>query len=248
MKQFETEKERAEYINEAMGELINGVRSFLEEAELIEEILLLSGMTQKEFAGKIGRTQGYVSNKLRLLRLPDSVKKEVTEQNVSERHARALVSLDNEEAQLDLIKMIKLRNYTAMETELIVNEGEHSIDEIEQRKKARERKKKFIYLKGKYIPKKSKRHYDNTDVFDEGLKVAEETELASLQKIVFASEETRQATIENLNVLRKFTKELKVLVRKVEEAGMIANVDFNDSKDSIGYMVSFPKKDNMLWK
>ena len=71
MKQFETEKERAEYINEAMGELINGVHSFLEEAELIEEILLLSGMTLKEFAGKIGRTQGYVSNKLRLLRLPD---------------------------------------------------------------------------------------------------------------------------------------------------------------------------------
>ena len=57
----------------------------------------------KELAKRMGKKQSTIANKLRLLKLSDKVRILCLENNLTERHARALLSLPNEELQLSLI-------------------------------------------------------------------------------------------------------------------------------------------------
>ena len=61
-----------------------------EEAEGINHLITEYGFSQSEAAAKLGIAQSTLSNKLRLLRLSDSIKASVISSGLSERHARAL--------------------------------------------------------------------------------------------------------------------------------------------------------------
>lgn len=74
--------------------------SFFEEAESMQNLIEFHSMTQEQVAEQLGKSQAAVANKLRLLRLPESVKRVVSEGKLCERHARALLRLPNEELQL----------------------------------------------------------------------------------------------------------------------------------------------------
>ncbi len=67
--------------------------SAVEEAASLQAIMERSGWTQTELAGKLGRSQSSVANKLRLLRLEEPVQRLVMEGKLGERQARALLSL-----------------------------------------------------------------------------------------------------------------------------------------------------------
>ena len=66
---------------------------FFEEAEGILRLVETAGMTQEQVADRLGKSQPTVANKLRLLQLSPEVRDIVTEKNLSERHARALLRL-----------------------------------------------------------------------------------------------------------------------------------------------------------
>ncbi len=69
---------------------------FFEEAQSIRRLCKEFGMTQEQVAQRIGRTQSAVANKLRLLRLPQEIIELVRLHNLTERHARALLRIDDE--------------------------------------------------------------------------------------------------------------------------------------------------------
>ena len=71
-----------------------------EEAEALSRLIARYGLSQEEAARRLGRSQPAVANKLRLLRLPDSVRQFLQENGLTERHARALLRLGTEEQQL----------------------------------------------------------------------------------------------------------------------------------------------------
>ena len=67
----------------------------LEEAAGIKELMDEYGLTQDEVAKKIGRSRPAVANILRLLNLPPEIQEMVKKEEISQGHARALLSLEN---------------------------------------------------------------------------------------------------------------------------------------------------------
>ena len=74
--------------------------NYMEEAAAIAQLVQRWGLSQEEAARRLGKSQSAVANKLRLLRLPESVVALLREGELSERHARALLRLTDEEEQL----------------------------------------------------------------------------------------------------------------------------------------------------
>ena len=67
--------------------------SFMEEAAAIAQLVQRWGLSQEEAARRLGKSQSAVANKLRLLRLPETVVEQIRQGDLSERHARALLRL-----------------------------------------------------------------------------------------------------------------------------------------------------------
>lgn len=94
--------------------------SFIEEAKAYHHLIMNNNFTQEELALKIGKSQSAIANKLRLLKLSPLVKKILVENNLTERHARALLRLGNEKLRLRVLKKICERNLSVKKTEELV--------------------------------------------------------------------------------------------------------------------------------
>lgn len=93
---------------------------FFEEAEGYQSLLREHGFTQEELAKKLSKNQSTIANKLRILKLSRTVKEKILAQGLSERHARALLRLHNEEAQINLIDRIAEEGLSVKATEELV--------------------------------------------------------------------------------------------------------------------------------
>jgi len=80
---------------------------YLDEAEAYRNILHSRKLTQEALARSLAISASALANRLRLLKLPDSVRSELRSSGLSERHARALLRLNDENAQLQLIQEAK---------------------------------------------------------------------------------------------------------------------------------------------
>ena len=79
---------------------------YLEEAAAIAAYLRQSGSTQEDAAALLGRSPSALANKLRLLRLSPDCRRLLTENGLTERHARALLRLEDPEEQLHTLRHI----------------------------------------------------------------------------------------------------------------------------------------------
>lgn len=121
---------------------------FFEEALSLRCLIEKYGLTQQQTAEKIGKTQSAVANKLRLLRLSPEVAKLIRERNLSERHARTLLRL-SEEQQYSAAEMMALENMSVQQAEeyvdkLLLENVQLPKDEENCEK---QRKKPIIYIK-----------------------------------------------------------------------------------------------------
>lgn len=96
---------------------------FFEEANGFKRLIEQFGLTQEEAARKVGKTQSAVANKLRLLRLSQQNMELIRCNNLTERHARALLRLNDEADRINVINYI-------IEHELNVSRTEEYIDEF----------------------------------------------------------------------------------------------------------------------
>lgn len=90
---------------------------YIEEAEGLRSLIRAYGLSQEEAARCISKSQSAVANKLRLLKLSPDILFTLREQGLSERHARALLRLDTEEARLDTLRHILANDLTVAKTE-----------------------------------------------------------------------------------------------------------------------------------
>lgn len=79
---------------------------FIEEANGINQLIRMFGMSQEEAARRIGKSQSAVANKLRLLKLPQDVLEALRQNGLSERHGRALLRLPTAERQREALLYI----------------------------------------------------------------------------------------------------------------------------------------------
>jgi ParB family chromosome partitioning protein len=89
----------------------------LEEAIAFQRLIDGFGFTQKEVARRVGRDRSTISNALRLLALPGAVRDMVADGRLSAGHARAVLSVDGEAAQLELATAVIREELSVRETE-----------------------------------------------------------------------------------------------------------------------------------
>ena len=78
----------------------------IEEARTYQKILEIDQMTQDELAKTMGKSQSAVANKLRLLSLSEDVQEALLKEEISERHARALINITDAKEQKEMLKKV----------------------------------------------------------------------------------------------------------------------------------------------
>lgn len=91
--------------------------TFFEEATAIGQLMNHFGLTQTEIAKRLGKSQSALSNKVRLLNLPVDVRYFIEKEGLTERHARALLKLENEKDVWAVLNIIKERHLNVEQTE-----------------------------------------------------------------------------------------------------------------------------------
>nr|WP_202410080.1 nucleoid occlusion protein [Halobacillus litoralis] len=89
----------------------------IEEAVAYAKLLELHQITQEALAQRLGKSQSTIANKLRLLKLPESVQQAVMDKKITERHARALIALKDEEQQEKILAEIIEKQLNVKQTE-----------------------------------------------------------------------------------------------------------------------------------
>ncbi len=94
--------------------------SYWEEAYGYKALLTQFEFTQQQLAEKVGKSQSAVANKLRLLKLPMRVQAKLAQANLSERHARTLLSLTDEEQMEQVVDTMISKGFTVTQSERYV--------------------------------------------------------------------------------------------------------------------------------
>ena len=110
---------------------------YFEEAQAINKLMKDFSLSQDEAARRLGKAPSTVSNKLRLLGLPEEARNLLSENGLSERHARALLRLQEEDIMEVLQKVI--------DRKLNVTQTEKLVDEYVSRGKAPKRQTKIMF-------------------------------------------------------------------------------------------------------
>lgn len=93
---------------------------YMEEAEGYQNLIRDHGLSQDELARRLGKNQSTIANKMRILKLPMAVKRMLLQYSLTERHARALLRLHDEEMQMHVIQIIVQQNLNVKATEDLV--------------------------------------------------------------------------------------------------------------------------------
>ena len=89
----------------------------IEEALAYQKLIELHNLTQESLAQRLGKGQSTIANKLRLLQLPQPIQDALMNRSITERHARALIPLKDEELQLRTLQEILERDWNVKQTE-----------------------------------------------------------------------------------------------------------------------------------
>ena len=109
----------------------------IEEAEALQQMTARYGLTQEEISKSVGKSRPYITNSLRLLKLPDSIQEMVVNGSITGGHARAILGIKDESQQLLLAKQVAERGLSVREAEALAGE----IDSNKKKAKPRTRVK-----------------------------------------------------------------------------------------------------------
>ena len=91
----------------------------LEEAEGYNVLMKEHNFTQEEVAQSMGKSRPAIANALRLLKLPESIREMLREEQISAGHARALLTLENEEQMKAVAEEIIKKDLSVRQTEAL---------------------------------------------------------------------------------------------------------------------------------
>lgn len=118
-------------IENIQREDLNPIEVALGYQRLIEE----AGYTQAEVAERVGKNRSTVTNMLRLLNLPAFIQAGLRDQKISMGHARALLSVEDEEVQEKIYKNILDKGYSVRKTEKVIRKLKEDRNKKSQKKK-----------------------------------------------------------------------------------------------------------------
>ena len=95
----------------------------IEEAEGLETMMKEYGLTQEEVSRSVGKSRPYITNSLRLLKLPQDIREKISDGSISAGHARALLSVKTRALQEQICQKIIKDGMSVRETENLVRNG-----------------------------------------------------------------------------------------------------------------------------
>lgn len=95
--------------------------SFFEEAAALRRLIDEFSLTQAQVAERLGKTQSSIANKLRILKLPAAAQMIISTNNLSERHARELLRLENNNQIFIALDKIIKRRLNVAQTEALID-------------------------------------------------------------------------------------------------------------------------------
>jgi ParB family chromosome partitioning protein len=93
----------------------------IEEAYAYQQLMEIHSLTQESLAQRLGKSQSTIANKIRLLHLSDEVKQALLNRSITERHARALLALNDETTQVKVLQEVISKDLNVKQTETRVN-------------------------------------------------------------------------------------------------------------------------------
>ena len=97
-------------------------------------------MTQGEIARRVSKQQSTISNKIRILSLPEDIQEAIIKNGLTERHARALLKLTAQEDRKKVIERVTVNGLNVKQTEKLIE------DILAGKEKAERNKKKINYI------------------------------------------------------------------------------------------------------
>lgn len=107
----------------------------IEEALAYQQLIELHHLTQEALAQRLGKSQSTIANKLRLLKLPKYVQDAILTREITERHARALISIKEEELQIKIVDLIKENDWNVRQLEEYIQQLTNPSEEKEKKEK-----------------------------------------------------------------------------------------------------------------
>lgn len=106
----------------------------MEEAEALNQMITTYGLTQEEVSKSVGKSRPYITNALRLLKLPNAIQQFVIDGSLTNGHARALAGMKNEKKQMELAKLAVKQGMSVREIEALASQ-----EDVEKKPKAKPR-------------------------------------------------------------------------------------------------------------
>ncbi len=94
----------------------------IEEAEGIKQMIDTYGLTQEQVSLSVGKSRPYITNSLRLLKLPEIVRQLTAEGKISMGHARALAAIKDEDKQIELAERTAKEGLSVRQIEVLAQE------------------------------------------------------------------------------------------------------------------------------
>lgn len=117
---------------------------FLEQAEGLNKLVALYGLSQEEAARRVGLSQSAVANKLRILKLPQELLYIIREANMTERHARALLRLESERDMAYILEQVIRGGLTVARTEELIDDFLAAKDKPEKSSQQNEQRPTYV--------------------------------------------------------------------------------------------------------
>lgn len=188
--------------------------NFMEEAEAYQKLIEKFDFTQEQLSKQVGKSQSCIANKLRVLKLSPTVKKVINDNNLTERHARAILKIDDEFAQLTLLKDI-------CDNKLNVRESEDLIHE---------------FING--TNKESSENISMSDNSDESIEGKSlESKSSSNYK---AKQNNKIKVLRKVRDYRIFENTIKQAIGFMKKSGIEATYKVVQGKDSVDFVIKIP--------
>jgi ParB family chromosome partitioning protein len=112
-------------------ENLNAIEVAISYQRLIDEC----NLTQEQLSEKLGKSRSAIANFLRLLKLPAEIQIALRDGHISMAHARALINIEDKEAQLKLLQQIVEDDLNVRQTEELANKAKSNAEENKEQRK-----------------------------------------------------------------------------------------------------------------
>ena len=198
----------------------------IEEAKAYERLMLEFRMTQGEIAKRVSKSRTVITNSVRLLYLNPEVQKMVSEKRITSGHARAILSLQDQDQQLELAKIVERDHLNVREVERAVKTfGKEKKEEVAEETKA------------------------STEGKDSGVSAESTEKISDMAELSVST--TKEAEKAKEKITEKMTGNLTQKPLETREDEQIAMVyrDLEDRlKEILGTQVVINRKDNSRGK